>query len=930
MVLRQSQNIQMSTPQTVGIQQSQMGAASLQKIAGKYQTVLPERRGAANLGVLSGLVDVLAGSAQKIASRAMEVSQEEAYIAGAAHAETRQSEATLEGNLLTKDWATAGWRDTMGKLALADSDSQSAVDMYALRLNEQPPEKFEEYLTATRNKLQPQLEGMSLAARKSMMGQQIMQDRALIKQHGLAYNKHIVDTRGRALKANVSTKIDQLEASKKRFGVGDDDAESYTAHTANVYSAMKDIWADEVLPLTAKQKFTNEIMEYALGQDHQLLYSVFTESKDLTGADGRPTSMRNMLETDDQTKLNANQRSSLDRTATVRYAAWSEKKGLLEGNFSDDTKEMPTYKSYLGFLNEGMQIGAIKTPAAFESAIESYTKAAAKRGKESGMGVAVANGNIAAILAQGTVGEAVGAYATQLLKSNNTLAQTSSKLLDAGLAHGYVEALQWVGKANAAGFRQMFANPTMNQETMQSTQSLLTRISKAEDAGQPGLLASLLSTVDPETQGLLSTMSAELRKGTDPVSAITKAASRALETAKLTPNQKAVAAGDMETEIQAELATFGPMSVPGMLANKAKQIASGLTGGWAFKTAGALGEVSTTGGFGNADAIAADGMRHSKVHYATLLRQVAAEEPWGGMPEIRHIALGRLLASTIPVQSGVLTIDPGIKSIPEYFGAKAQGSVDTGMLGKALDSLHTIPNSVTSYQYTSRGIQYTTRSDKDGKQLATGIHDPKLVGAKAEEMGRAAAKRWDTESGRGVSAQVRGAVRPGAAQAIHYNGENTALLADATMLTLRNTLVKFEGVRNTSYTLKGESSPTNGVGFHGDYYVKPDASGTITPAQIQTQFIRASNDAADSGVKAAKLYAVPKESGILLMSELAYHAGTSFYQKDYFKPFLATLQTKDTNAAVTEFKRTPAWTRLPANSPRREHYLALIKDITGG
>ncbi len=932
MVYRQSQATQLNTPQTVGIQQSQIGNVNPQQIAGKYQN--PSASGGnPDANVLSGLVDVIAQSTQKLASHSMSVSMEEAYVAGAAHAETRQSEDTLASNPLTADWATAGWRDTMGKLALADSDAQSAVDLYKLKLNEKPPAAFEEYLTQKRNALTPQLEGMSLAQRKALMGQQVMQDRALIKQHGLAYNAHIVTTRGAALSANVISKFDQLNESKKRLGSGNDDVGSYSASTENAYSAVMGIWQDDVLPLATKQKLTVQAMENALGQDHQLLFGVMKDRKDLTDANGQPSSIRNMLEVDDQTKLNSAQRSSMDRTAVVRFAEYSERKGAIEGNMSDPLKEIPAQQAYRAFLNEGMQIGAIKTPAEYEAAWEKYTMAASKRAAANGMGAAVASGNTTAILTNGTIGEAVKAYQTQLLKGGNTLAQTSSKLLDTAIANGYSEAFSAVGEINGPGFRSMFTNPVSNQAAMQSVESIFKRIEVAKKNGQQGGLAALLSTLDKDTQNLMTDMNTEILKGTDPATAIVIAKQNQLEHAKLTPNQKAVHAEGRSAEIDKLVADFQPMGLTSSILNVGAKIVSGITGGAVFESSGVRADVTTAVltpfGFGNSKYVAAEGMENSRVHYRTLLEQAAAEN---GRGDIETLALARLSALTIPVKTGLLVIDPLIKAenIPAYFGAKAQGSVDNKLIGKALDSLHTKPDTTTAYRYTDRGIMFTTRNNKDGGTVATGIHDPKLVGAKAEELGRGEARNWDQASGRGVSVAVPDAPMGAAQTKVNYNGENTALLDDKTMLQFRNNLVRNEQVRAKSYTVGNEKTPTNGIGFHGDYYIQPGADGTITPAQIQKTFIKASNDAAEAGTRAVRLYGVKKESGILLMSELAYHSGTSFYKKDYYQPFLNAVKAGDLALATAEFKKTPAWTKTPDAIARHNHYLTLLNNSLGG
>jgi len=70
------------------------------------------------------------------------------YLEGQAAAGVVESEAELQGNSLTRDWKVAGYRDTMGKLALADSEAKFNLDIKKLR--EGNPEDLQSYLAKRR------------------------------------------------------------------------------------------------------------------------------------------------------------------------------------------------------------------------------------------------------------------------------------------------------------------------------------------------------------------------------------------------------------------------------------------------------------------------------------------------------------------------------------------------------------------------------------------------------------------------------------------------------------------------------------------------------------------------------------------------------------------------------------------------------------
>ena len=69
--------------------------------------------------LLDGLLGIITPAVTHLAKVDMQLQQEEAYLRGSAAAGANQAEADVEANVLTRDWAKAGYRDTRGRLAAA-------------------------------------------------------------------------------------------------------------------------------------------------------------------------------------------------------------------------------------------------------------------------------------------------------------------------------------------------------------------------------------------------------------------------------------------------------------------------------------------------------------------------------------------------------------------------------------------------------------------------------------------------------------------------------------------------------------------------------------------------------------------------------------------------------------------------------------------
>src|SRR5574343_415993 len=129
----------------------------------------------------------------------LEQKQQEAYLEGQAKVGQIQSEDELEGSWLTSDWAVAGYRDTQGKLALAQAEAKLAVDMQELRTK--TPAEMQTYLSSRRNELTPMLNSMSRMGRATMSKQLAMADQTAFMKHTAERRAYIIDSIGNGIQA---------------------------------------------------------------------------------------------------------------------------------------------------------------------------------------------------------------------------------------------------------------------------------------------------------------------------------------------------------------------------------------------------------------------------------------------------------------------------------------------------------------------------------------------------------------------------------------------------------------------------------------------------------------------------------------------------------------------------------------------------------
>jgi hypothetical protein len=210
------------------------------------------------------------------------------YLEGQAAAGVIESEAELQGNTLTRDWKVAGYRDTMGKLALADSEAKFSVDLKTLR--EGSSEDLQGYLAKRRAEIMPGIAGMSREARAAATGQLLLQDRAAVQSWTSEHTKFVIEQKQKAIATQHNVALASMGAAQAKFRMGDTTEKDFNAQVqATAGTMVGSVWMDSSLPEDVKQNMTFEMLQMTLGNDSVELYDFLAQNALPDGTGGTST-----------------------------------------------------------------------------------------------------------------------------------------------------------------------------------------------------------------------------------------------------------------------------------------------------------------------------------------------------------------------------------------------------------------------------------------------------------------------------------------------------------------------------------------------------------------------------------------------------------------------------------------------------------------
>lgn len=852
------------------------------------------------------LIEALTGQLAPLAKQYTETTQMEEYLRGQSQAGQIQSEAEIQGNPLTRDWAVAGYRDVMGNLQIADTDAQMAIDMKQLR--EQSPEKMQEYLAERRAAITANLSGMSREQRGSAFAKLLLSDRAAISKHAAEHQGFILDQKVRPVREQMLVDTAELEDVRKKAMV--DPAlykDAYTKKLENTVGNMvTNIWNDPTLPKEVKQSFTVEALQHALNTGGVDVYNYFNNTQIDTGR-GQKMRVLSMLDDKDTVKLSNQFKAAMQETALDRNMNELNRKADIESQMRDGTYQ-GTQDEVQQNANLWRAAGILRTQEAYEAHMQEYASMRSKVNDEARAASAFLTGNTQELAnLNKTPQQALEAVEKRFAKQQLPLHARATQLLNVGERYGMADAYKAVGKYLGPAMMQLGnADGTINMDNAALFTAVTNRIAQAEDKGDRKAYTDLLEGMTPEQKKQMLTIRAYVGENLPVDEAMRRTAADQAKYAAMDPAMRAAMAPSRE-DITKALSEYDSQGT----------VMRTLRGMW-DSTKGALAPNETP--WFNDPRLAERQVANMRGEILMEASNLSMTNPGMSAENLVNFAASNVKGRTVGTSQGPLTLPRGA-NLHSYFGVAP--SVAPERIGAAIDTIlkPSQKGNRMEFEATPQGVRFREITPDGSRTPQVGILDAKSVSAAVNERMQAEAARANRVYGSGVNFTKNGITAT-------FNGENTVAMQEPLMYAFRKNLVKNEGVRGEVYKDQ-KGIPTVGVGLTGDYMPKAGPDGKISEAALNAGFKRASNDAAAAGLRAAEATGLTNDNAILLFSELGYHSGTGFLDK--FKSYQETvraMQTGDVQAAQEQFKKTPAYG--VSGAERRKHYMDLIQKATKG
>lgn len=882
-----------------------------------------------------------------ILDKAADIEFSSLYLEGQAKAGVIESEDELEGNPLTRDWKVAGYRDTMGKLALADSEAQFSVDISKLR--EKGPEELQSYLAQRRDKMLPAMSGMSREARAAAAGQLLLQDRAAIKSYTTEHTKFIIEEKSKAVQAQANTSLRMLGAAQAKFRMGDVNREDFTRQLESTAGTMVgSVWEDRSLPGDVKQNLTFEMVQMALANDSVELYDFLAQSE-IPTADGGSSTLLSRLDPKQQLQLANGYREAQSRTNDQRNLYQMAAIANIEAQIDNNT-----YTGSYADLDEVLSTQVMRKAITGErrtSLLNKYLDEQYKGEESSGLSGMAMRGDINGILNSGnTEKDAMDAIEATLAKSKAEPAQRLNTYLQVG-KNGLASGFQRAGQVLGVSLRQIRSKDgTVLPQHMETFKVINDAVRSAEEGGNMNARMQLLSGLSEEDRMFATRVFAHVDgvgsgKGKSVDEAVALASEIEAREAEMSPSVRAARSQAVVKDVAASVNAIEPLNL--------------LETGWAYFKSIWDGEaradlaISPRSTVSFRDGIMSDSPTVRL--YADDVRQALDDEarrvmlvnPLETDPDrVITTAKANLAARTIQTRHGPIVL-PHRANASQIFGVS---SANLPMVGPAIDKMlqETKKDAKWHVQFRHKGV-FVQEYDRDGVPIGTGNYLEK--GAVREAVQGLMKDKRETAGYRyGVGKEVRVGYTT-----LRYNGESKSGNPASWMLEFRDNIINSEGITNKvapdlsgRKDVSGKDITTTGVGVssHNPHAPKAGPDGTVSPEEIRRSFLGASDDAAAAGRQVlSSLGMSDNKPAFLLMSELAYQSGTAFLTQknktgDSYRKFAQALQSGNTEAAKAAFKQTAAWyysvdpkKRSATNmdlTKRRKHYLNLIEQSTQG
>ena len=941
MVQRTSERLNVEAGRTPEVAVQGSGRVGPQNTSGMFDNQVATKHGnfePVPSGQLDPVVSALFGVGIKVSEALIEQQQQQAYLDGALAVGTIESEEQLETNLLTRQWAKAGYRDTLGRLALADYEAQISKDMPKLR--EMEPKQMQSYLQSKRRELQPMLQSMSQQARQQIFSQLVTSERASLAAHHKAHGEFIVQKTMQGLSTRASV------LTKKMLDTGMPGAPGYqeaaTALAAFVYG---DIW-NGPLPVEAKSKLIQELVEANMAQGDVSLYQ-FLQQANIAGPGEEARTLFNELPPDTQASLATKYHTAIGKHDFRINNQWWERDVAIRANLENPDAPRPSFNEYYAHRQQGVEIGAI-SPEAFASSVASYAKGLLDDTKRFDAVRAIATGQLGVLAANNTsiekasgeyiaatVQEHGGSFAAALPTMIRTASNTGNKVLQSKIGEYSRASIQAI--IDSTGVDTKGNREPPNPEQVAIIASLTSEIDKAQREGMRAQELTYYSGMTDQQKDFMLTVQEHVRNGSTPETAIARTREQFDSLKNLSPQEFQARRIQLDKEARE---VFDGLQTRGYWAS-----AAGIVGELFSSQIAANREISTTTFMGWSDE-QLDGA------YSRLNDELRYEfgELSRALTHLSPEALAKRAVMNVSSRTFKLEDGKGIMFLPRnadmhsVFNAPAVADKEliTKAISKQIASAPELQGrDDLKYRVDVRDGQMTVQAfDPDGETGIGFTMDTAAVYGVGEEV-RNEIRRED-EYGNAVMGTGLVAKDPNTGATMNFNGVNGVGVRPENALEIRKSLYEFEGYRSKYYDDAGGQAI--GIGFNNPKY-KPkatdfDANGNLKPEVAQYLFYKASEDAMRSAQVAIQRNGLMNDvDAQKLLANFAYQSGVGFHSKDYgagkgrvYQDLMQAMARGDEDAALKYLVQTPAYTAhkqngyVNHNHKRNQFYVKAVRD----
>lgn len=905
------------------------GHVGFESIAGPSTIKMNNQR--AEVPAKMGILNTLFGVGQQFAEAKMKAGLEEAYMSGIAQFSTGVAEAELQASPFTRDWVLAGFRDTAGKMKMAEAEVQTLKLIQDMK--EDSPTKFLQAIEARRAALVPQFDGMSRSQRGSMFAQLITSDQAAIQKHAMAHGEFIMDTKKQGVYTQLSTLSEVMNVEKGKTTYGSSVDSYMTALMANSL-------LDDSLPVNMQQAYLAQGIEHAIASGNPQVYEMFAGSE-YTFPDGSTGTVLSRLPLDTQNKLGGQYRSAIGGILTEDTITSLQWVGELEASFTDPDAPLMDRGE---FRSKTARLAAqqVISPSKLTSLTAAYEKNYLKKNMTGTMAEAYVSGNWQAIFDRGgTLAAGFEAQDIMQRRQGVPVPQRIANNLVVAQKWSDPEAFKAIGSEVAVHFRNMgkpgATPPTEMDAKVQ--QVVVGMFDKWRKEGNTLAEVHMLAGMSEEDARTTQTVIGKLLQTGDTASAVQSMHDDQALIGVDKVNQAEAAALSVEPYMDDFSKQYLAPSLLGFLNpwNAAGQSSNALT------TDLTIGQALPWVGSGAPAYTADEQLTLKTVVEGYFLEAVRANPIQArtkeGAKDAYVLALAKAEANAINHEDGKLHLAKGADIISLFGVDKEFAQKGSGYLGKALtqyanDKIKgSIGGKVSWLPATGGGDLLTYKyMDNDGRELSRSNVSAKEIGGYARNLYENDSRKVNEMAGEGRQLQGDGGV-------VNINGESPTPVEPTVMLKLRETLMKNEAVRYKAYA-DGKDSAGNtriavGVGINQTSGLLPKGmklGDEVDQDFVDQTFAVATNRVAQQAWDFMSKHTVRGDNAFLLFAELAYQSGGGGLNAA--APLVKAIEANDLDKAMMELTKTrafiaskPAGNKIKGDAPRQKHYKQLLNKI---